>query len=222
MIISIHQPQYLPWIPYFTKIFHSDVFVFLDDVQYQKNGMQNRNFILCKNGQTRLTIPVSCRFGDKINEVRISNRDILKKHWQTIQQCYKQSNYYFEVSPVLQKIYQKEYSLLLELNISIITELLGYLSIKTKLLNSSDVIKHGNKSDLILDICEQLGADTYLSGSGGFNYLNFEDFNRAGIKIQVQEYNFKPYSQHNCGDFVDKLSILDLLFNHGKKSLDFL
>jgi hypothetical protein len=221
MIISIHQPQYIPWIPYFSKIYQSDVFVFLDDVQYQKNGLQNRNFILCKNGPTRLTIPVSCRFGDKINEAKIADNNILEKHWQTIEQCYKQAKIFSEINPLLQEIYKKDYTLLSELNIEIIKGILSFLSIKTELIKSSEIGKQGTKSDLILYICKHVQADTYLTGSGGLDYLNIEDFRKAGIRIQILKYNFKPYSQHNSGEFVDKLSILDLLFNQGRNSIDY-
>lgn len=219
MIISIHQPQYIPWIPYFSKIYKSDVFVFLDDVQYQRNGLQNRNFILCKNGPTRLTIPISCRFGDKINEAKISNKNILKKHWQTIEQCYKVGKYFAEIMPIIQNIYQKEYTLLYELNIEMIMVILNILSIKKELIKSSIIDKHGTKSDLILSICKYAKADTYLTGSGGLDYLNTEDFRKAGIRIQILEYNFKPYGQHNRSEFVEKLSILDLLFNQGRNSI---
>jgi len=221
MKIAIHQPQYIPWIPYFSKIYQSDVFVFLDDVQYQKNGLQNRNFILCKNGPTRLTIPVSCRFGDKINEAKISDNNILKKHWQTIEQCYKQHILFSEINPFLQEKYQKDYALLSDLNIEIIKGILSFLSINTELIISSDIKKQGTKSDLILYICKHVQADTYLTGSGGIDYLKVEDFRKAGIGIQILDYNFKPYSQHNRGEFVEKLSILDLLFNKGRNSIDY-
>lgn len=221
MIISIHQPQYIPWIPYFSKIYQSDVFVFLDDVQYQKNGLQNRNFILCKNGPTRLTIPVSCRFGDRINEAKISDNNILKKHWQTIEQCYKQVKYFSEIMPFLQKIYQKEYTLLSELNIEIIKGILNTLAVKKEIIKSSNIEKQGTKSDLILSICKHAKADTYLTGAGGLDYLNIEDFRKARIRIQVLEYKFKPYLQHNSSAFVDKLSILDLVLNQGHDSIDY-
>ena len=221
MIISIHQPQYIPWIPYFSKIYQSNVFVFLDDVQYQKNGLQNRNFILCKNRPTRLTIPVSCRFGYRINEVKIGDNNILKKHWQTIEQCYKKVNLFSEIMLFLHEIYQKKYTLLSELNIEIIKGILSFLSIDRELINSSDIEKQGTKSDLILCICKHVKADTYLTGSGGLEYLNIEDFRKEGIRIQVMEYNFKPYLQHNSRDFVDKLSILDLVFNQGRNSIDY-
>ena len=222
MKVAIHQPQYISWIPYFSKIYQSDIFVFLDDVQYQKNGLQNRNYILCKNGQTRLTIPVSSKFGDKINEAKIADNNILKKHWQTIGQCYKQAIYFSEINALLREIYQKDYTLLSELNIEIIKGILDYLSIKTELINSSNIVKQGTKSGLILAICKYVKADTYLAGSGGLDYLNIEDLRQEGIKIQVLEYNFKPYLQHISGGFVDKLSILDLLFNQGTKSIKYL
>src|SRR5450755_3257036 len=105
MIVSIHQPQYLPWIPYFSKIKQSNLFVVLDDVQYQKNGLQNRNYIAGKNGQLRLTIPVSNNFGDAINIVKIADKKILRKHWQSIEMSYRKSVYFDEVAAALKPIY---------------------------------------------------------------------------------------------------------------------
>ena len=70
MIVSIHQPQYVPWLPYFSKIARADTFVFLDNVQFQKNGLHNRNELKNSNGRFWLTAPVSAHLGDKLKEVK--------------------------------------------------------------------------------------------------------------------------------------------------------
>ena len=59
MIVSVHQPQYIPWIGYFHKIRSSDLFVLLDNVQYKKREFQNRNKIRTKEGSIWLTVPVA-------------------------------------------------------------------------------------------------------------------------------------------------------------------
>ncbi len=76
MIVSIHQPQYLPWLPYFSKINISDVFVFLDNVQFQKNGLQNRNELKNSSGRFWVTVPISVKLGDTICNVEIVNDEI--------------------------------------------------------------------------------------------------------------------------------------------------
>jgi hypothetical protein len=219
MIVSIHQPQYIPWIPYFTKIRDSDIFVFLDDVQFQKNGMQNRNSILGNNGELRLTIPVSHTSTTKINEVTITDQKILTKHWKSIEQNYSKSPYFEEFSVHLKPIYDKSYTLLNELNISIIKAITEYLAIPTTIMQSSSITKTGEKSDLILDICKNLNAQCYLSGSGGISYLDKKMFADNKIKIETIDYRFFEYSQQK-NIFHPKLSIIDLIFNQGTNSIN--
>lgn len=221
--ISIHQPQYLPWIPYFSKIKDSDIFVLLDDVQFQKNGIQNRNYIYSKNsGEQRLTMSVSFNFGDKINEVKIFDKRVLRKHWQTIEMTYRKAKFFAEISQILEPIYSNNYELLVDLNNDIIYAIIKYLNINTLVYKSSDLIASGEKSDLILSICKELGAKKYLTGSGGLDYLNTEDFNNHKIVIEQQQYKFITYPQISNSEFVSKLSIIDLLFNVGVDSINFL
>ena len=93
MIVSIHQPQYMPWLPYFSKIASADTFVFLDKVQFQKNGLHNRNELKNSNGRFWLTIPVSANLGDKLNDVKISDQRWSKKHIKSIKINYGKSGY---------------------------------------------------------------------------------------------------------------------------------
>jgi len=224
MVVSIHQPQYLPWIPYFSKIKDSDIFVFLDDVQFQKNGLQNRNFIFSKNGEIRLTIPVFHSLTDTINTIKISDARILKKHWQTIEMAYKKSPFFQEVASDLQAIYNKDYNLLCELNIDLIQFYLDYLSIDTTIIRSSQMEKEGEKSDLVLSICKNLNAQTYLTGSGGLEYLKFNEFEKEKIEIVTADYKFKEYNQINKleDQFVPHLSLIDLVFNEGKNAINYI
>lgn len=224
MIVSIHQPQYLPWIPYFSKIKNSDIFVFLDDVQFQKNGLQNRNYIMSKNGELRLTIPVFHSTSETINTIKISDPRILKKHWQSIEMNYKKAPYFEEIAGSLRSIYSKDYILLSELNIDLINCYLRFLEINTKVIFSSKMEKDGEKSDLILSICKNLQATSYLTGAGGLEYLNLEDFEKANISIRKTNYEFKEYNQINktAGKFTPHLSIMDLVFNEGKNAINYI
>ena len=97
MIISIHQPQYMPWLPYYSKIARSDIFVFLDNVQYQKNGLQNRNEFKNSNGRFWLTVPVSAHLGDKLNEVKIVNNGWPKKHVKSVSMNYAKSSFFRKI-----------------------------------------------------------------------------------------------------------------------------
>jgi hypothetical protein len=223
VIVSIHQPQYIPWIPYFAKINQSDLFVLLDDVQYQKNGLQNRNFILTQNGTTRLTLSVKGNFGDKINQMALSDKRDLKKHLKTIELAYKKAPAFDALMPHLSEIYARDYNLLEEFCSELIIFLCNFMGIKTKIMKASAIQKQGEKSELILSICKQLNATTYLTGSGGLNYLDIQSFVNANINIELMEYKFLEYNQiNNTTVFKTELSILDLVFNEGRNAVEYL
>ncbi len=213
----------MPWVPYFSKIKKSDIFVFLDDVQFQKNGLQNRNYILSRKGRLRLTIPVFHSLSTPINAIKISYSGILKKHWKTIEINYKKSSFFAEIATDLQPIYTRNHCFLSELNLDLINFYLNFLGIKTKTVLSSEIEKKGTKSDLILSICKTLQATSYISGSGGLSYLNLSDFEKENVSIQHINYIFKEYSQINkANEFVPYLSIMDLVFNEGKNAINYI
>jgi hypothetical protein len=223
MIVSIHQTQYIPWIPYFSKIHQSDIFVLLDDVQYQKNGLQNRNFILTQNGTTRLTLSVKGNFGYKINQMTLFDKRDLAKHWKTIELAYKKAPFFSELQPQLAEFYCRQYNLLEEFCSDLILFFCNYMDLNTRIIKSSTIEKQGEKSALILSICQKLNTTTYISGSGGLDYLYQQSFADANINLKLLEYNFREYQQANSKvGFVKELSILDLLFNVGKNSIEYL
>ena len=120
MILSIHQPQYIPWLPYFSKIDRSDLFIFLDSVNFQKNGLQNRNEIKTGQGRSWLTIPINHKSGQKICETVVStNFNWKKKHMQTLRSCYGKSNFFSFYEPYLEYFYGQQWENLAALNIEL-------------------------------------------------------------------------------------------------------
>ena len=184
MRISIHQPQYIPWIPYFSKIKESDLFIFLDDVDFQKNGLQNRNHIKSSQGKQWLTVPVLQKLNQKIIDVKIDNSCNWKyKHLQSLKLCYGKSLFFNNYLDDINFIYEQEWQSLCDLNIEIITTMLKWLKISTPIKRSSSSRLEGNGSNLILNICKKYKADTYISGIGGKSYLNIENFLDNKIKV---------------------------------------
>jgi hypothetical protein len=225
MIVSIHQPQYIPWICYFTKIKLSNIFIILDTVDYQKNGLQNRNKIKTSQGSTWLTIPVKHERGRKIIDIEIDNsKRWREKHWNTICQSYSKSQYFKHYKKNLEEIYELEWNNLSHLNIEITLKICEWLNIKTKIIRSSDLSVQGKSSNLILNLCKEKNATTYLSGVGGKNYLDTREFDDAGIKIIYQNQNLpKSYPQlYKKIGFINDLSVLDLIFNCGEKCTNYL
>ena len=221
--ISIHQPGYLPWIGFFDKIACSDIFVLLDNVQYQKNYFDNRNKIKTKKGWIWLTVPVKYRFGQKLNEVEIENNiKWPEKHYKTLITNYSRAPYFSEYFSFFDEIYNKrKWKNLIDLNLTLINYIKEKMGIKTKLKRSSEFKTAGEKGDRILEICQKLKADFYLSGKFGRNYLDEKKFEEKNIKVDYQEFEHPVYPQI-FGDFIPGLSAIDLLFNCGPESRKYL
>jgi hypothetical protein len=222
MIVSIHQPGYLPWLGFFKKIESSDIFVFLDDVQYEKNWVQNRNKIRTSDGSMWLTVPVKAPFGCLLKDVRIDNTsNWIIKHKKSIQLNYSKAKYFNKFWPFLEQIYQKNFDSLIDIDMEIIHLLMKELSINTKTLLASELDISEKSSDRILQICKKLGADVYLSGELGRNYLDLDEFEKNLIQVQFQNFQHPVYEQ--CyKPFLPNMSAIDLIFNEGQKGSEIL
>jgi hypothetical protein len=224
--LALLQPSYLPWIGYFNQVLSVDEFVFLDDVQYTKNDWRNRNRIKTPTGSLWLTLPVNDknRISSKllINQVEIKNNNDLLKHLTTIEMNYKKAKYYSEFYPILKDFLSQDWKMLSELNIDFIDLVLSYLGIKKKIHKSSDFdIEQTTKMDRIIKICNLFGADRYLSGSAAKDYINIDIFKRSNISVEFQNYDH-PYYPQIWGEFISHLSIIDLLLNNGRKSINYI
>ena len=216
MIISIHQPEHLPWPGFFNKIKLVDLFVILDDVQFRKGYYHNRNKVLDNNNkEIWLTIPV-CESNkiQLLNKKKIKLDDFkkLKKYKENLYNSYKNTKYFKKYNDELFSIYEKKYEYLVDLNLHLINFFLDKLEIETKLIKSSDIDCHGAKSELILNICKKLKASNYLSGKSGKDYLNLESFKKENINVIFQEYTY-PQIDKNFKH--PNLSTIDILFKLG-------
>lgn len=215
MIVSINQPAYIPYLGYFDRIMKSDVHVVLDHVQFEKNSFTNRNKVLTRNGPVMLTIPVQNKLGTPINEIDIAGHDWRKKHMMTIQQAYAKAPHAGWLAD-FELLYTSFPAKRLMTEINCFTNIfLRKWDIKTPMIHSSQRFSGaelGKKSDLVLNICKELGARVYLSGPLGRDYLNLYDFELAGIEVKFHEYIPAPYPQLNPG-FIPYLSAIDALFN---------
>jgi hypothetical protein len=223
MIVGIHQPEHLPWLGFWDKLYKSDLFVLLDNTQFRKNYFQNRNRIRTANGWIWITVPVFTKdkATQQINEVEINNvTDVRwqKKHWKTIEQNYIKAPYFNKYKDIFHKFYLKKWDKLADLNINFIYEIKKLLGIKTEIIIGSSLDVKGERSDLLLDICKKVGATTYLSGKFGKDYLDISKFKGENIEIVFQEFNHPVYSQVFM-PFIPEMSIIDLIFNEGEKSL---
>lgn len=226
MILSAHQPQYIPWLGYFDKIDKSDCFVFLDTVQYKKREFQNRNKIRTKAGSLWLTVPVKTKGASlqRLSDVRIDNEtDWQKEHINSLQTWYADAPYFSEYFSFFRSIYARKWEKLIDLNIEIIKFILEALEIKTKIYLESNLKTRQVSTLRLIEICQKLEADTYLSGAGGKDYLDEFEFTNNKIILQYQNFTHPKYvQQFESADykFCPYLSVIDLLFNLGPKSME--
>lgn len=216
--------MYLPWLGFFDRINKCDCFILLDDVQYSKNYFLNRNKIKAAGGSSWITVPVLTKgnFEQKIKDVRINNStNWAKKHWMSIYYSYKKAKCFTEFSAFLEEAYSKEWGKLSEISEYFISAILNLLEIKTPIKRSSQLKVVGKKEELILNLCRSMGATEYLSGPDGRNYLDTSLWEKNGIKVIFHDYIHPKYSQLH-GSFLPRMSIIDLLLNCGKESLNIL
>jgi hypothetical protein len=226
MKVAIHQPEHLPWLGFFHKMSMSDIFVLLDNVPYSKNDFQNRNRIRTRGteeGWCWLTVPALTKgkFGQKINQVEINNVSAWKKKcWKSIIYNYSQSKYFQYYQSFFHDLYHaKNWSKLVDLNVSIIKQLVQFLDMDAELVLSSGLGVSGNGTELLIRICQQLSADMYISGKFGKDYLDEAKFRQQGIHVVYQDCQHPKYPQV-YEPFIPNMSVIDLLFNCGDKSKD--
>ena len=220
MIIAVHQPQYLPWLGYFDKMRIADAFCYLDNVQYKKNEWQNRNRIKTARDWQWVTVPVHYRFPEKINTVKINNAEKWrKKHLQALITNYSRAPFFQEYFPVIEQAISKDWEQIAELNIFLTEKVRELLNLDRKpAVRASELRLREDPTERLIDICRELGGDTYLSGRDGVKYMQLERFAQSGIEVIIQDFNHPVYPQQ-FNAFQSHLSIVDLLFNCGPESM---
>lgn len=226
MIVTIHQPEHLPWLGFFDKARRADTLVLLDHVQYRRRYFQNRNRIYGPKGAQWLTVPVVVkgRYTQPIDEVVIDNAgnpQWPEQCWKRLWHAYVRAPYFAPYRDFFEKLYATEWTRLIDLNVAIIKYLLNVLGVGVAVVRSSELGANSHKGELMLEICQRLGAATYVSGISGRDYLDRERFEEAGIGIEFQEFHHPIYRQ--CYEpFLPCMSAVDVLFNHGPGSVKIL
>lgn len=221
MIVSAHQPAYLPWLGYFDKMIKSDIFIYLDTVQFEKNSFINRNKIKTPQGELMLTVPVLSKghIDKTVAEIKIDKKqDWKKKHLNSILMNYKKAKRFEECYYKLEILYKKDYEFLSDLCYDHLIFWKQELQINTEIVKSSKLNIKTKKSDLIFDLCLCYESNRYISGTLGRNYLDENKFKDAKIEIIYQNYKHPAYNQL-WGNFLPYMSILDFWMNSYDYSL---
>ena len=222
MIISGHQPNYLPWLGYFHKMKSCDLFVILDDVLHSRGEITNKNKIKAPEGARMLSVPLAQK-KVLIKDVTILNDNRWnKKHRSSLHTCYAKAPYWKDYKDLFLPVYDNPGDLLAELNLRLIQIIRKILNIDTPIVRSSEISGvTGKKGTKIINICRHFGADVCLSGTGARDYNDEEEFRRNNLRLVYQEFENPQYPQL-WGDFIPNLSAVDLIFNCGPASVDYL
>jgi len=202
-----------------------DEFILYDDMQYTRRDWRNRNLIKTPQGARWLTVPVSAkgRYFQKIRDTEIDGSDWSSAHWKSLVQNYKRAPYFKEISVWLEPIYLEErFSHLSNLNRRLIEAVCSYLGINTVITGSWDYELAEGKSERLADLCKQAGGTQYISGPAAKDYIDESVFRDAGVDLLWFDYSgYREYRQL-WGEFTHGVTVLDLLFMHGKESYSYM
>ncbi len=227
MIAVILQPSYIPWRGYFDQIRRADLFIFYDDVQYDKHGWRNRNQIKTANGKQWLTIPVHSQGvtqGITIREVQIDWRSVWpEKHLKALTSADARAPHFREYLPMLEELYSRHDGCIADFTIEATIRVARELGIgQTRFIRSSGIKGiDGRKTERLIQILRSVGADHYISGPSARDYIEREKFDEAGIRLEYIAYDYPEYPQL-YPPFDPQVSVLDLLFMTGGEALQFI
>jgi hypothetical protein len=228
MIVTIHQPLFLPWLGYLDRMARADLFVVLDHVQFERANYQNRARYLLDGTPRWLTVPVLQRSQkERILDKEIDHRLEGKTPWgaasfATLRHAYREAGFFRPYAEPLKALLEARWPRLADLALASVELMREAFGIRTPMIRSSQLAVHGQKSDLVLAICRAVGATTFLGGMGGSRaYLDCAAFERAGIRVEWQKFQHPVYAQRGAGPFIPGLSAVDALFNCGALAREF-
>jgi hypothetical protein len=223
MTAAVLQSNYIPWRGYFDLIHDVDVFVFYDDVQYTVNDWRNRNRVKTANGVVWLTIPVGNQNDRRICDVALQDRTWQRKHWMTIEQSYRKAPHFSRYEPFFRDVYAQTWTSLSTLNQTLIKSISAdLLGITTEFRDSREFVLQHSKSDRLLSLLQQLGADRYISGPAAKAYIDLPAYEQAGIRVEWKDYGSYPEYRQLHGEFVGNVSIVDTLMCCGDDAGEFI
>lgn len=223
---AIVQPSYIPWRGYFDLIRQVDLFVFYDDVQYDRRGWRNRNRIKTPDGSQWLTIPVHARGAQSerlpINSIATAGPAWSRSHLAALRRSYAQAPHFGDYSEWLARAYETPPPLLADFTIALTIDIGGFLGIeRSRFVRASELKAEGRSTARLIHILRKLGATTYLSGPSARSYIDELQFEQAGITLEWMRYDYPEYSQL-YPPFDPHVTVLDLLFMTGPRASEYL
>ena len=230
MLVAVHQPHYIPWLGYLDRMVKADLFVVLDHVQFERRNFQNRTTILLEGEGKLLTVPVvQVSQKETILEKAVDNSETGSRQWgpihfKTLKYAYRKAPFFAQHAPRLQEILEARWEKLVDLDLAMLDFVREAFQITTPIVRSSQMKAGGARSELLLNLCREIGPDsTFLGGLGGSRrYLDHAAFAAAGIGVAWQDFVHPTYPQCSGTTFVPGLMSLDALFNCGPAAAEML
>ena len=222
IVVAIHQPNFMPWLGYFYKIWQSDIFIFLDDVQFIKTGSNytNRVSINISNQNRYITIPIKRGSGiHNINKTEFLNEKWKKKVIGTLQANYAKSPYFNQNKELIFELINFKSNNLADYNINFIESISKELNIDTKFIRSSKFNVKTKSTQRLIELIKKVDGKIYLSGEGGDNYQEHNMYRESDIEVAYNNMPNFRYTQPKIEEFIAGLSVVDAIFNMGFENL---
>jgi hypothetical protein len=221
-LVSVHQPNFLPWLKLLDKILASDVYVAYDSVPYTKTEYHARQRIRVPDGTTWLSVPLRHVPGTKqlIKDIRLDNsQPFRRRHLKLLRMSYQSTPYFDEVFPILEKVYARDQDWLVDLNLQLIEALCGYLEAPVRIVRASTLPHAGGRTERLVQLVRGAGGSEHLTSTYGADHqqVEWEQFRSAGIGLRSQQFEHPGYDQIGRG-FVPHLAAIDMLFTCGPQA----
>jgi hypothetical protein len=218
MRVAIVQSNYIPWKGYFDLIRSVDEFVLFDDVQFTRRDWRNRNRIKTPQGLTWLSIPVQTKgeYLALIKDIEISDPAWAERHWKTIAAAYGKAAHFRWFADRFEPLYRDTRETRLSMiNRRWLEAACAALDIPTRITWSMDYAVAAGKTERLVSICQQAGADTYISGPSARDYIDDAVFVAGGVRLEYFDYGGYPEYPQLHGPFEHAVSVVDLLCQTG-------
>jgi len=224
MKLAIMQPKFFPYLGHFQLVACADKYVFLDDVNFQRDSWFHRNKILINGEMQYFGVKLNkASQNKKLNEIELVNdgkwRD---KLMATIRLSYKNAPYFQDIFPIVENIIlDPNITLLSEVAERSVRDVSDYLAIQTDFLRASqdDSNQHLKSQDRIMAICNGLGANEYYNLPGGRKLYAVEDFQANNIDLYFIEPHNITYPQFDNLQGNQWYSIVDILMFNAKEEV---
>lgn len=213
MIVTIHQPDFLPWLGFFDRWRNSDIYIVLDDVQFLRRGWHHRDRIKTAAGPAWLTVPVckKGRYDQLIRDVAIDDSiNWRENHLKTLEFNYRKGPGFERCFNKISEIYNKGQKYLMDFNMDLLRFVATELKISKPVLFASSFNIRSSATTRLVELVKSVCGTVYLTGTGSKDYLDETIFKKENIEVLWHQYEHPIYDQL-FGKFVPKLSVIDYL-----------